>query len=232
MPLPSRARPPAPAAPAPPGRPLGPAGRRRRRLLRRWLAAGLTAAAGGVAVATLAPPAARTVPLLVAARDLPAGAPVRPADVRAVRWPAAQLPDGVLRDVPAGAVLGSPLRRGEPLTDARTAGPGVLAGQPPGTLAALVDVGSAAGLTGLAPGARVDVLARTDDPVTGAATGAARLAADVVVLALPAVESAAGLLGGAGTAAPTSVLVAVDADAAAELAAAAGRTVVVLRAPR
>lgn len=183
-------------------------------------------------MAALAPPAARTVPLLVAGRDLPAGAPVGPGDLRAVRWPAALRPDGALRDVPAGAVLGSPLRRGEPLTDARTAGPGVLAGQPAGTVAALVDVGAAAGLTGLAPGAHVDVLARTDDPVTGAATGAARLAADVVVLALPAAEGATGLLGGAGTAAPTSVLVAVDADTAAELAAAAGRTVVVLRAPR
>jgi len=228
VPLPSLA----PAPPAPPGRPLGPAGRRRRRLLRRWLAAGLTAAAGGLAVATLAPPPARTAALLVAARDLPAGAPVLPGDVRAVRWPPGQLPDGVLRDVPAGAVLGSPLRRGEPLTDARTAGPGVLSGQPPGTVAALVDVGSPAGLTGLTQGARVDVLARTDDPVTGAATGASRLAADVVVLALPAAAGAGGLLGGSGSAAPTSVLVAVDAATAAQLAAAAGRTVVVLRAPR
>ncbi|NIZ90890.1 SAF domain-containing protein, partial [Kineococcus rubinsiae] len=184
-----------------------------------------------VAVATLAPPAPRTAPLLVAARDLPAGAPVAAGDVRAVRWPAGRLPDGVLHSLPPGAVLGSPLRRGEPLTDARTAGPGVLTGQPPGTLAALVDVGSTAGLTGLAPGARVDVLARTDDPITGAASGAERLAADVVVLAVPLAAGPEGLLGGA--AAPTtSVLVAVDTSTAAELAAAAGRTVVVLRAPR
>ncbi|NAZ83855.1 Flp pilus assembly protein CpaB [Kineococcus sp. R8] len=200
-------------------------------MLRRWLAAGLTAAAGGLAVATLAPPAPRTAALLVAARDLPAGAALLAADVRVVRWPADQRPDGAVPALPAGAVLGSPLRRGEPVTDARTAGPGVLAGQPPGTLAALVDVGSPAGLTGLAPGARVDVLARTDDPVTGAATGAERLAADVVVLAVPTAAGADGLLGAAAPTA-TSVLVAVDAATAAALTAAAGRTVVVLRAPR
>lgn len=206
--------------------PAGPGDRRRRRLVRRWLGAGLVAAAGGVAVATLAPPAPvlRTVP--VAARDLPTGAVLTGGDVTTARVQDGTVPDGVLTGV-EGVVLASPVRRGEVLTDARTTTRPLLAGQPPGTVAAAVDAGDPALLQTLAPGVRVDVLARTQDPVTGAATGAERVAADVVVLRLPAVTDA--VLPGAEARAATSVLVAVDAATAARLAAAAGRTVLTVR---
>lgn len=209
---------------------LGPAARRRRRLARRWLCAGLVAGAGAVAVSALAPPPPRTEPVLVAVRDLPAGSPLGSADVREVPWPRDAVPAGLLRPADLdGARLAGPLRRGEVLTDTRTAGAGLLAGQPPGTLAASVEVGDPTASTGLGPGARVDVLARTDDPVTGQPTGAERIAVDVVVLAVPTAASA-GLLGPSGPGG-TSVLLAVDVRTAAALTAAAGRTVVALRAP-
>lgn len=208
--------------------PLGPAARRRRRRLRRWSSAGLVAAAGGVAVATLAPPSPPTVPVLLAARDLPVGAVLTASDTTVADRPATTLPDGVLAaGAVTGGVLASPLRRGEVLTDTRLAGGPLLVGQPPGTVATSVEVGDPALLDGLGAGVRVDVLARTEDPVTGAPTGADRIATDVVVLRVPSAAEA-GFLGGA-PAAGTSVLVAVDSPTAARLAAAAGRTVLTLR---
>ena len=220
----------APARPLDDRPALGPLARRRRRLTRRWLCAGLVAGAGAVAVSTLAPPAPVTRPVLVAVRDLPAGSPVGPADVREARWPQDAVPRGVLGPADLeGAQLAGPLRRGEVLTDTRTAGAGLLAGQPPGTLAASVEAGDATALTGLGPGARVDVLARTDDPVTGEPVGAERIAVDAVVLAVP--TTAQGGLLGPSAHGGTSVLLAVDVRTAAALTAAAGRTVVALRAP-
>lgn len=213
--------------PSPP-RPLGPSARRRRRTLRRWSSAGLVAAAGGVAVATLAPPSPVTVPVLLSARDLPVGAVVTASDVTTADRAADSLPDGVVEiDAVAGSVLASPVRRGEVLTDTRFAGGPLLVGQPPGTVATSVEVGDPALLDGLGAGVRVDVLARTEDPVTGTPTGADRVATDVVVLRVPSATEA-GFLGGGSTAA-TSVLVAVDSATASRLAAAAGRTVLTLR---
>jgi Flp pilus assembly protein CpaB len=219
------------ATPDPPAeRVVGPWSRRRRRLTRRWLAAGLVAAAGGVTVSTLAPPAPETAPALVATRDLPLGAVLGAGDVSAVRRPLDTLPQGVLTsEQAAGAVLAGAVRQGEVLTDARTAAASLLAGQPAGTLAVTVDVGDPAVLAGLGPGVHVDVLARTEDPVTGAATGAERIATDVVVLRVPTSEAAGGLLGGSSSGGATSVLVAVEPSTATRLTASLGRTVVAVR---
>ncbi|MGI4894367.1 MAG: SAF domain-containing protein [Janthinobacterium lividum] len=221
-----------PSPPPPAPAPRGPLARRRRRLVRRWLSAGLVAAAGAVTVSALAPASPATAAVLVAVTDLPAGAVVTAADIEEVAWPAGLTPGGLLsREEATGAVLVSALRRGEALTDTRTTGAGLLTGQPPGTLGATVDVGDPAALRGLAPGVHVDVLARTEDPVTGLATGAERVASDVVVLAVPSTTTESGFLGTGPAASATSVLVAVDPTTAADLTAAAGRTVVALRAP-
>lgn len=228
--MPSIALHPAAATPEALERALGPRSRRRRRLTRRWLAAGLVAAAGGVTVSTLAPPSPSTVAALVAVRDLPVGAVLGPGDVRSVQRPGDTLPAGLLTpDAAPGAVLANAVRAGEVLTDSRTADASVLAGQPAGTLAVTVDVGDPALLAGLGPGVHVDVLARTEDPVTGASTGAERIAADVVVLRVPTSAASGGLLGGTSGATATSVLVAVEAAIATRLTAAAGRTVVAVR---
>jgi Flp pilus assembly protein CpaB len=183
-----------------------------------------------VAVATLAPPAPSRVPVLVATRDLPTGAVLSASDVRTAQREGGTVPDGVL--VPAtahGAVLAAPVRRGEVLTDARTTTGPLLAGQPAGTVAAAVEVDDPGLRESLAPGVRLDVLARTQDPVSGAATGAERIATGVVVLRVPTGREQSGLLGAAPDAGPGSVLVAVDPATAARLAAAAGRTVVTVR---
>ncbi|PRY12971.1 SAF domain-containing protein [Kineococcus rhizosphaerae] len=218
-------------ATAPPA-PLGPLDRRRRRLGRRWASAGLVAAAGGVAVSALAPSAPELDAVLVAARDLPTGAVLTAADVERADRPADSLPDGLLTPgAVVGAVLASPVRRGEVLTDTRTTAGPLLTGQPAGTVATTVDVGDPALLPSLAAGTRVDVLARTEDPLTGAATGADRIAVDVVVLRVPAPADASGPLGvpGSPSSPGASVLVAVDAATAARLAAAAGHTVLTVR---
>jgi pilus assembly protein CpaB len=210
---------------APPPR-LGPLARRRRRRLRRWLAAGCVAAAGGVAVATLAPPAPPTSVVLLAARDLPVGAVLTAADVVTADVPAELAPSGAL-DAVDGAVLASPITRGEVVTRTRTTGSALLTGQPAGTVAAGVAVGDPALVGTLVAGTRVDVLALVQDPVTGASTAAERIATDVVVLQVPTAADG-GLFGGTEAGA-SSVLVAVDAQEATRVAAAAGRTVVVVR---
>ncbi|MFB9378537.1 SAF domain-containing protein [Kineococcus gynurae] len=217
-----------PAGPAPyrPG-PRGPAQRRRTRRLRRLLAAGLVAGAGGGAVLLVAPPRTPTRSVPVAALDLPAGTTLAPGDVRSASWPLELVPDGTRTEV-VGAVLAGPVRRGEPLTDARVLGAGVLTGQPTGTLAVLVPLDPAATAAGVAAGARVDVLVPTEDPVTGAAAGARRIGRDLVVLAVTPSTTAAF-----GTTAPGSptALVAADPATAEALTAAGDRARLALRAP-
>lgn len=129
---------------------------------RRRLLAALFAALGtGLAILAVQPPAPQTVRIAVAARDLAAGAALRPGDVRIIGLPPAARPDGALRNPPVGRVLSGAVRRGEALTDARVLGPGLLDEQPPGTVAAPVRVADSAAARLLHPGDRVDVLAAT-----------------------------------------------------------------------
>ncbi|MQY04117.1 SAF domain-containing protein [Actinomadura macrotermitis] len=145
---------------------------------RRGLAALFAAAAAGFGLLALRPPPPPAVPVVAAARDLPAGARVRAADLRTVALPPAAVPDGLLR-APAGRVLTGPMRRGEPFTSARVLGDGLLRGHGPGTVAAPVRIADADSVRLLRPGDRVDVLAAP-------AGGRARLlVSGVPVLAIP-----------------------------------------------
>jgi hypothetical protein len=155
---------------------------------RRLIAALLTAVAVAAGVQAVAGPAPPTVPVLVAARDLPAGAELAAADLETVRFAPGSAPAGVARD-PVGQVLAAPLRRGEAVTDVRLVGPELTEGQPglvgvpvrlpdPG-MVALLDVGD-----------RIDLVAT--DPQAG---GASVVAADVPVLAIPAADDQAGASG-------------------------------------
>jgi Flp pilus assembly protein CpaB len=130
---------------------------------RRLAVAGCLAAAVAAAVHALAPAPPPTVPVWVAARDLPAGHLLAARDVAAGAWPPSALPSGVVAD-PVGATLAGPVRRGEPMTDARLLGAGLLTGQPAGTVAVAVRLADPGGLAGVRSGDRVDVLA-------GATTG-------------------------------------------------------------
>jgi Flp pilus assembly protein CpaB len=158
---------------------------------RRLIAALLTGIAVAAGVHAAAGPAPATVPVQVAARDLPAGARIGAADLETVRFAPGSAPEAAADD-PVGEVLAAPLRSGEPVTDVRLVGPELTAGRPdlvavpvrlpdPG-MVALLDVGD-----------RIDLLAT--DPQAGGATA---VATDVPVLAIPGADdqtSASGLPG-------------------------------------
>src|SRR4029079_6819158 len=96
----------------------------------RLLAAGLLAGSAAFGLQVLAPPPAAGVPVLVAARDVPAGAVLADADLRRVQRPGRTVPAGALVSFGqvTGATVSSAVRRGEVLTDARLSGAGPLRG--------------------------------------------------------------------------------------------------------
>lgn len=201
---------------------------RRRRLLttpRRLLAAALLAVAAAVTVDAVAagPPAGER--LFVATRDLPAGHELTAGDLSAVTVPPQAVPDGALRaGHAAGRVLGSPVRRGEPVTDARLVGPGLLAAAPARTMAVPVRVAEPAALALLRPGDEVSVLAGPDLGGLGGAAGEV-LVDSAVVLHVPAPTD--GLLGGDAGRGGVVVL-ALDRAAATRVASAEGARALLL----
>ncbi|MFC5181814.1 SAF domain-containing protein [Actinomadura harenae] len=129
---------------------------------RRRLLAALFAALGtGLALLAIQPSAPPAIRVAVAARDLAAGAALRPGDIRIIALPPAVRPDGALRNPPVGRVLAGAVRRGEALTDARVLGPGLLDDQPPGMVATPIRVADSTAARLLHPGDRIDVLTAT-----------------------------------------------------------------------
>lgn len=155
---------------------------------RRLIAAGLAGIAVAAGIHAVAGPAPATVPVRVATRDLPAGAELTAADLETVRFAPGSEPAG-LADDPEGQVLAAPLRAGEPVTDVRLVGPALTTGQP-GLVAVPVRLPDPGMVALLDVGDRIDLVAT--DPQDG---GAAVVAADVPVLAIPAVDDAAGATG-------------------------------------
>ncbi len=180
---------------------------RRRRLLAAVLAA-VAVAAGLHAVA--APPPA-TVPVVVAARDLPAGAELQAADVVAVEFAPGSAPEDLVDD-PVGRTLAAPLTRGEPVTDVRLIGPQLADGYADLT-ATPVRLPDAGMVDLLRVGDLIDLVAA--DP---RGTGAETVAADAPVLAIPSEKA-----GGPGTAGLPGrlVVVGVGSDEVDTVAAAA-----------
>ncbi len=149
---------------------------------RRLLAGLLTALAVTAALRALAPAGPAGVELAVAAHDLPAGTALRESDLITVAVPREAVPDGVDPD-PVGEQLAAPLRRGEPITDARLVGPGLAS--EPGVIAMPVRLPDAGMAELLDSGDRIDLLAV--DPSATATGGAQRVASGVLVLAVPEV---------------------------------------------
>jgi Flp pilus assembly protein CpaB len=205
---------------------------------RRLLSAGLLAGAMAVALQVLAPPPPATVPVLVAARDLAAGAELTRADLRVAHRPPATLPAGALSapDAATGRPVASAVRRGEVLTDVRLVGAGALRGVGPGLVAAPVRVAEPGTAALVRPGDTVDVLAAAagggdSSDSTSAAGAYARLVASAVrVLSVPA-PSGGRLAGPVDSG--VLLVVATTSSTAARLAAAAvtDRLSVVVRAP-
>lgn len=162
---------------------------------RRLLAAGLAAGAVALTLQAAEPKAISTLPVLTAARDLPGGVTLGPDDVRVVDVPTAAVGSGVLGspDAVVGRVLAGPVRSGEPLTDVRLVGPGLLAGWGDDVVATPVRVADP-GVVGLIhPGDRVDLLGAPASG-DGEATVVAR---SVPVLAVPALPDQGVLAEGA-----------------------------------
>lgn len=215
----------------------------RGRRARRVAAAGLAGLAVPLAIDAVHSDPARGVEVPVAAADLPAGRPLTWHDVRTERLPAGSVPAGALRpgDAVDGLVPAIPIRAGEPLTDVRFLGPGLLgryAGAAGGTLAVPVRFADAGAVRLLRPGDRVDVFAApVDEPVDNSVDGAVDrtgnagsadpgrpIASDVGVLTIPDSGGAPpdtpdvdGPAAGGGL-----VVLAADAGTAARLAARAG----------
>jgi Flp pilus assembly protein CpaB len=205
---------------------------------RRLLAAGLAAAAVAMAVGAMSPTAAPTVAVLAAARDLPGGLPLSAGDLHSIALPPEVVPAGALRpgDDVTGRLLAGPARRGEPLTDARLLGPGLLAGYPDDLVAAPVRIADGGAVSLLRAGDRVDVLAADPSPYssrtdpayaegdgTGRSGGSAvaRVVASAVrVLTVPQAPDGGPLGGGGGYVDGALVVLAVTPAVAAELASA------------
>ncbi|MGR6967475.1 Flp pilus assembly protein CpaB [Geodermatophilus sp. URMC 61] len=157
-----------------------------------------------------------TIPVVVAAADLAPGAVLATEDVAVAHYPPELRPVGTVEDPAAvvGQELARGVRSGEPLTDAALAGAGLTDRLAPGQVAAPVRPADLAVSALVQPGDRVDVLATLPD-----ATRAEVVAAGAPVLATPGPEDD-GLL-----------LLAVDADTAARLAAAATTATLSLSLP-
>ncbi len=128
----------------------------------RWLlSGGLAAAAVATALPVLAPDPPATVAVLTASHDLAAGTALTDGDLRPVALPGGSVPDGAVRVAAdaAGRVLAGAVRRGEPLTDVRLVGPGLLAALPPSSVAVPVRLADAGTAGLLHAGDVVDVLA-------------------------------------------------------------------------
>ena len=183
-------------------------------ILRRTAAGLLAVLALVLAVAPAA--GAGGAPILVAVRDLTAGAPVQAADLEVRRWPTELVPAGALRDVADadGRVLVGTARAGEPITDARLAGSGLAArlSGSPDAAAVPIRLSDPDVAALLVPGGRVDVVTageRSGQPVV--------LAADAAVLAVLAPGTGAAGTAGRGR----LVLVAMPRSVATRVAAAA-----------
>ncbi len=148
---------------------------------RRLLAAVCTCVAVGAGLSATATPAAPTVAVLVAARDLPAGAVLEPEDLVRVDFRPGTPPVGAVDDPArlAGRQLAAPVAVGESITPVRLVGADLAASQP-GRRAVplrLPDPGMVGLLT---VGDLIDLVATDPDGGT-----TSTIAADVPVLALP-----------------------------------------------
>ena len=203
-----------------------PPARFRRWLLRRrrLVAALLLCAAAALAVQHLTPAPPASVPVVVAARDVAAGATLRANDLAGARVSPGMVPDGAAAD-PArwvGRQLSGPLRRGEVITDAGLMGSGLLVGAPPGSQAVPLRLSDPSTVQLLRQGQLVNVvLSSTAAGVDGPPSNEV-LAQAVPILWTPALSGmAGGLLPSQET--EGMVVVAASADQALKLAGASAR---------
>lgn len=196
----------------------------RRRVLRhrRLLAALCVGGAVLAGLRAVAPPPPATVTVLVAARDLPAGAVLDGDDLVVTAFRPGSAPDGAAaRGDAVGRTLAAPLRRGEPVTDVRLVAPSLLQGYP-GLVAVPVRIPDPGAVDLLRVGDRVDLLVTETD-----GSSAQPLADDVPVLALPRDDASPGPVG-AGVVSGRLVVFGTSPELAGPVSAAAIRGCLVL----
>lgn len=137
-------------------------------------------------------PESLTTKVLVAADHLPAGAILKPENLRWQAWPEDGVNEKYIVKKPdaspdiEGAVVRQSLASGEPLTERRVARPGdrgfLAAMLKPGHRAITVPINASTGLSGLIyPGDRVDVILTHTIDKDQSATGTARRASETVL---------------------------------------------------
>jgi Flp pilus assembly protein CpaB len=157
----------------------------------------LLALASAVNGRRTAQPLTHTVPVVVAARDLPAGHQLTRRDLRVARWPPPLRPAGARGDPTAvtGRRLAGPIGGDEPITGSRLIGADLAAALPRRLVAVAVTLDDEHAVELVRPGDRIDLLeaARPVDPLAGdseASTRITELATHASVLAvLPATAS-------------------------------------------
>ncbi|WP_263117800.1 SAF domain-containing protein [Cellulomonas sp. RIT-PI-Y] len=181
--------------------------------LRRPTAAVLTAVAAVLTVQAVRSPGPPNTPVLVAARDLPAGTTLAAEDLDLRALPTAALPAGSSADRTAltGARTAVALPTGLPVVPSLLTD--TLATGPPGTVVVPVRFADDATAALLAPGRRIDVVSA---PLGAAPT---TVATGALVLTAADPGSDGGLLGGTGDGAGP-LLLAVDPAEAVQLSAA------------
>jgi pilus assembly protein CpaB len=151
---------------------------------RRLAVALLLCIAAGIAVHQLTPPSEQKIPVLVAARDLPAGLAIGKTDLVPRAVPPDIVPAGALtamRDV-EGRELAAPLSSGQIPTDAQLLGPGLLTGAGAGTAAVPVRLADPSSIQLVSAGQLVNIVLTTSDGLGGSGGKTETLAAGVPVL--------------------------------------------------
>ncbi|HEU5267794.1 MAG TPA: SAF domain-containing protein [Jatrophihabitans sp.] len=114
-------------------------------------------------------------PVVIAARDLPAGRRLTSGDIAVVRWPDRLVPDSAVQDIRSllGRRLAGSLARHEAVTTARLLGRDLTTGLGPGLVAVPVPLADSHARDLLHPGDHVDLLAapRADDTAVAGRPG-------------------------------------------------------------
>jgi pilus assembly protein CpaB len=127
---------------------------------RRLAVALLLCIAAGITVQQLTPAPDDTVGALAATRDLAAGKTLEPADLALLNVPRGLLPGGSFSDTAAlqGKQLAVPLRQGQLISDSQLLGPGLLAGNPPGSVAVPLRMADPSSIQLVSPGQLINVV--------------------------------------------------------------------------
>lgn len=175
------------------------------------------------------------VPVLVAARALPAGTMLTGADLRATRWPRSAVPDSVLTDLRSvvGQPIGAAMAQGEALTRSRMLNTAISAALGRDQVAVAITLRDSGEASIVGPGALLDLYAGTDAPllvdgrtIPAGTTDMAPVASSVRVLAL-----ASGTRQTSGEQPGLTVVIAADRKTAARLTALPSHSVIATLRP-